>query len=52
MVVLPPLICCALSLMIFMVKRMELDRFSAVLLCLVYFGYLFYSIAVFGEDLD
>ena len=52
MVVLPPLICSVLSFVIFIAKRMELDRFSSFLLIGIYGAYIYYSVEAFGGDAD
>jgi len=52
MVVLPPLICAVLSMIIFTVRQMDLNRTSALLLISIYAGYIYYSVQVFGGDLD
>lgn len=52
MVVLPPLICSVLSFVIFMCKRMELDRASSFSLIGIYGAYIYYSVQVFGGDAD
>ena len=43
MVILPALVCTALSFFIFMVQKMELNRFSSILLLFIYFGYIYYN---------
>ena len=52
MVVLPPLICAVLSMIIFMARQMDLNRGSALLLISIYIGYIYYSVQLFGGDLD
>ena len=50
MVILPALICTVLSFIIFMVQKMDLNRFSAVLLVFIYFGYINYAFYAFGDQ--
>ena len=52
LVVLPPLICCVISFLIFLYIRMELDRLSSFVLICIYAVYITYSFMYFGADLD
>ena len=52
MVVMPVLICATLSLLIFVVREMSLDRKSAASLMVIYAVYIWYNISVFGGDAD
>ena len=52
MVVMPPLIVCILSLCVFLICGMELDRASSTALIAIYTGYVWYSIEIFSQDAD
>ena len=52
MVVLPPLIVCILSMCVFGMVGMQLDRLSSLALIGIYGCYVWYSISVFSNDVD
>lgn len=52
MVILPPLICSVLSFVIFVSKRMDLDRLSSLTLIAIYAVYIYYGFSAFGGDAD
>ena len=52
LVILPPLICCALSFLILVFVRMELDRLSSLVLILIYAGDITHAFIYLGEDLE
>jgi len=52
MVVLPPLIATVLSLSVFLMAGMSLNRLSATALVGIYVGYAYYSMMIFAEDKD
>ena len=52
MVILPALVCTVLSFTIFMWRKMDLERVSALMLLAIYLFYIYYNFAVFGGDSD